>query len=227
MATQSSTDSILCFGAGGEKSTEILGMVQPEKKYWDFLVYFLMFCCFMIIQGKRSNLKRRYSAEYVIQATILRCLSNFLRWCASKVWFKIFRRNVTLSPIVMEVETGRIWKVTAIGGTYLSLPCLWEEGCSSFVGVGSWHLVDYVGSLGSNHIGLWDFFAEAIAGVNLISFCFNSVRSAISKIHSVSLLVVWILFCYSHICVQNCHFVHVFYNGLKPPNADGIRQFCL
>ncbi len=33
----------------------------------------------------------------------------------------------TLSPIIMEVEPGGIWKVTAIGGTYFS-PCLWEEG---------------------------------------------------------------------------------------------------
>ena len=33
----------------------------------------------------------------------------------------------TLSPIIMEVETGGIWKVTAIGRTYFS-PCLWEEG---------------------------------------------------------------------------------------------------
>ena len=28
----------------------------------------------------------------------------------------------TLSPIIMEVETGTIWLVAAIGGTYFSLP---------------------------------------------------------------------------------------------------------
>ena len=40
------------------------------------------------------------------------------------VWF-------TLSPIIMEVENGRIWKVTTIGGVHFSLPWLWEEGYKS------------------------------------------------------------------------------------------------
>ena len=33
----------------------------------------------------------------------------------------------SLSPIIMEVENGYIWKVTTIGGTHFSLPWLWEE----------------------------------------------------------------------------------------------------
>ncbi len=34
----------------------------------------------------------------------------------------------TLSPIIMEVENGHIWKVTTIGGTHFPLPWVWEEG---------------------------------------------------------------------------------------------------
>ena len=35
--------------------------------------------------------------------------------------------RITLSPIIMEVKNGYIWKVTTIGGTHFWLPWLWEE----------------------------------------------------------------------------------------------------
>ena len=153
------------FWCRQEKTTEILGMVQPEKKYWDFLVYFLMFCCFMIIQGGRGPIWKD-----VIQLSMSSKQPFFDVWAISlddvlpSCDSKLSDGMRTLSPIIMEVETGRIWKGTALGLTYLSLPCLWEEGSSSFVGVGSWHLVDYVGSLESNHIGLWDFLLGPLLG---------------------------------------------------------------
>ncbi len=34
----------------------------------------------------------------------------------------------TLSPLIMEVENGCIWRVTTIGGTHFLLLWLWEEG---------------------------------------------------------------------------------------------------
>ena len=37
-------------------------------------------------------------------------------------------REATLSPIIMEVENGCIWKVNAIGGTHFPLPWLWKGG---------------------------------------------------------------------------------------------------
>ena len=43
-------------------------------------------------------------------------------------------KYVTLSPIIMEVENGYIWKVTTIEETHFSLPWLWEEVYTQFWG---------------------------------------------------------------------------------------------
>ena len=37
-------------------------------------------------------------------------------------------KRCTLSPTIMEVENGCLWKVTTIGRNHFSLPLLWEEG---------------------------------------------------------------------------------------------------
>ena len=59
----------------------------------------------------------------------------------------------TLSPIIMEVEHGCIWKVTTIGGTHFSLP-LWEEVYHSMLNFLFWKtiVVDY--------INRWKIFGE-------------------------------------------------------------------
>ena len=78
---QGKNDRNTGHGATWKKILGFFGILPDVLLFYDYS------------RWKRSNLKRRYSAEYVIQATILRCLSNFLRWCASKLWFKTFRRN--------------------------------------------------------------------------------------------------------------------------------------
>ncbi len=35
--------------------------------------------------------------------------------------------NATLSPIFMEMENGTVVKESSLGGTHVSLPCVWEE----------------------------------------------------------------------------------------------------
>ena len=43
-------------------------------------------------------------------------------------WSTLAYLFYTLSPRIVEVENGCIWKVT-IGGTHFQLPWFWEEGC--------------------------------------------------------------------------------------------------
>ena len=63
----------------------------------------------------------------------LDCRGNLRGWMLGENWgvlrfgWTFFSRIYSLSPLIMEVENGYIWKVTTIGGTNFWLPWLWEE----------------------------------------------------------------------------------------------------
>ena len=55
---------------------------------------------------------------------------NFLYFKKIKLPKPSQKKQTILSPMIMEVEDGRVWKVrvTTMGRTHFSLPWLWEEG---------------------------------------------------------------------------------------------------
>ena len=85
---------------------------------------------------KIQNKKRHFWCEEIhLKVCGQRC---FRRAVYEQKIFQQWRWEHTLSPIVMEVENGCIWKVTTIGGAHFWLPWLWKEGYFPKLTAGTW-----------------------------------------------------------------------------------------